>query len=157
MFNNYIQIQIIFDDVVYHVFFDRDEFQENPNTLSLSTIEEGKRIDIRSGYYCYKHPPHNPTGKTHFEVYYRKNKMFAVNIDGSSHDGSSGTKIPKVVYDFLIGMGIPLNPDRIIEIWKPDYQVLYTLDRCMGYKILCESKSNPELVETLLYVETPEE
>lgn len=57
----------------------------------------------------------NTLTKDHAHVFAKPNglgkQLFAINVDGTGHDGSSGTAIPKKVGEFLItnGYAIPLN------------------------------------------------
>jgi hypothetical protein len=44
-----------------------------------------------------------------------KNQLYAVNIDGSGHDGSSGQQIPDKHADFYRGKGYQIRPDNILE------------------------------------------
>ena len=143
----FYQIQLTVDNCIYHVFFDREEI----DISIFSTLSEGRRIDIGSAYYCYKHPAHSPVGKTHYEVFYKKNKLFAINDDGSGHDGSSGKYIPNKPYDFLKNLAIPLRDDHLIE--QLDYDKLYKLDQTMSYQLLVESASNTDIVDTVIYID----
>ncbi len=151
MSREHVQVQILFEDIVYHIFFDIVDLK----FAKFDTLEEGKKIDIKKGYYCYKHPPHIPSGKTHYEVYYKKNKLFALNIDGTSHDGSSGQRIPNVVYDFFVNMGIPLSSDQIIE--TIDYEIFFKTEQCMDYMLLKESCHEQESVDTIAFFEICED
>src|SRR5689334_6128643 len=44
-----------------------------------------------------------------------KNQLYAVNVDGSGHDGSSGQKIPDKHADFYRTKGYAINPNNILE------------------------------------------
>ena len=60
-------------------------------------------------------PNTNTKTQKHAHVYAKSNgggkELYSVNIDGSGHDGYSGTKIPSSHADFFRGIGykIPLN------------------------------------------------
>ena len=47
-------------------------------------------------------------------------KLYAVNIDGSGHDGSSGTAIPASHADFFRSKGYAIPDDNILESLDPD-------------------------------------
>ncbi len=42
-------------------------------------------------------------------------ELYAVNIDGSGHDGSSGIEIPFVQADYLRSIGYDINSSNILE------------------------------------------
>lgn len=45
----------------------------------------------------------------------RGKELYAVNIDGSGHDGSSGTKIPARHADYFRSLGYAISPTNILE------------------------------------------
>ena len=65
----------------------------------------------------YRFDPANTNTRTqgHFHVFAKRNgkggQLFAVNMDGSGHDGSSGTTISRKQADYLQSKGVqvPLN------------------------------------------------
>jgi hypothetical protein len=42
-------------------------------------------------------------------------ELYAVNVDGRGHDGSSGKQIPDAHADFFRGKGYRIGPDNILE------------------------------------------
>lgn len=60
-----------------------------------------------------------PGNQQHIHIYAPDNKqLFAINIDGSAHDGCHGAKIPEEIAKFLISKGFNVPENRIIE-WYP--------------------------------------
>ncbi|MDD4963627.1 MAG: hypothetical protein PHI11_06890 [Gallionella sp.] len=61
----------------------------------------------------------NKMTKDHAHVFARPNgqgkELFAVNIDGSGHDGSSGKAIPRKVGEFLKDKGYAMPLNLVIE------------------------------------------
>lgn len=147
MSREHVQVQILFEDIVYHIFFDIVDLK----FAKFDTLEEGKKINIGKGYYCFKHPSIYLLGNPHYEIYRKKNKLFAVNVDGSSHDGSSGIRIPNVVYNFLIDVGIPLEKDQIIELIN--FDDFYKLEQFIEFKLLKEAYSQPRIADNTVFVE----
>lgn len=142
------QVQIMMGDTIYHVIFCSDEIDDSV----FHSLNEGKKIDIGSGYYCHKHAAHSVVGKKHVELYYKNNKLCAVNYDGTGHDGSSGMRIPNKPYKFLkYTLGLQLRDDQLIE--QLNYEDMYELEQFMAYRLLVESVADPDDVRTVLYVE----
>ena len=57
------------------------------------------------------------TGQRHLHVYKKNNELFSLNWDGSGHDNSRGSEIPKKVFDHLKTKhpDLTLPDNRIIE------------------------------------------
>jgi hypothetical protein len=72
--------------------------------------------------YLYRiDPPNGEISKgnqKHIHIYKRKSELFAINVDGSAHDGCHGVQIPKKVIPFLQSKGFPVPKDRIIEFFQ---------------------------------------
>lgn len=61
-----------------------------------------------------------PGNQQHIHIYAPdKTELFAINIDGSAHDGCHGAKIPEDIALFLIDKGIKVPANRIIEWYSP--------------------------------------
>lgn len=72
-----------------------------------------------------------PGNQTHIHIYApNKDELFAINIDGSAHDGCHGAKIPKEIAKFLTDKGFKVPKNHIIE-WYPE-----SLDS--GRALLCD-------------------
>ena len=90
--------------------------------------EAGGNWKNMTGPYRYRvDGPHDATtGQRHIHVYKKNNQLFALNWDGSGHDNSKGTEIPKKVHDYL-GNAHPdlsLPKNRIIESIHTGGQIL---------------------------------
>lgn len=76
----------------------------------------------------YREDPENTNTLTmrHAHTYARnsKNQLYAVNVDGTGHDGSSGKQIPEKHADFFRGKGYKVGPDNILEELNVDDLVI---------------------------------
>lgn len=60
-----------------------------------------------------------PGNQQHIHIYAPDNtQLFAINIDGTAHDGCHAAKIPEEIAAFLISKGYKVPENRIIE-WYP--------------------------------------
>jgi hypothetical protein len=83
-------------------------------------LEEARQKGLISlgGVYSANVHPANILGiKKHIEVFQKNNKLFAMNYDGTGHDGSKGTRIPNKVADAIRNKlsGFYVPDDQIIE------------------------------------------
>ena len=61
-----------------------------------------------------------PGNQQHIHIYaLDTTELFAINIDGSAHDGCHGAKIPEEIAQFLIKKGFTVPSNRIIEWYTP--------------------------------------
>lgn len=91
--------------------------QLDPN--ATDELAEAKRgpISLDGRYSARLDPPRVSPGLHHLHIFGRRGELFAVNIDGTSHDGSRGTRIPNDVAD-AIREKFPrfrMPPDNVIE------------------------------------------
>ena len=107
---------------------------------ALTEISQQKKIAmIVEGSTYFDDPPdryrrdtrHSPQGMTHFHVVRNKNQMGVVNLDGTGHDGYSGTKLYQRQGDFLRSKGVNLQKNNVIasdlnESFEPLYVVVIT-------------------------------
>jgi hypothetical protein len=67
----------------------------------------------------YREDPENTNTLTmrHSHVYAgdSKNQLYAVNMDGTGHDGSSGESTPSKHAEFFRQKGYKINPNNILE------------------------------------------
>lgn len=99
------------DSYVVHVSF-RTHDAEN-----RALVENRKFLGKTGQFTVMLDSPHVSSGKQHLHLFARGNELLAVNVDGSSHDGSRGQQIPNKVADFLIKKlpWIQLPPGNLIE------------------------------------------
>lgn len=106
-------IKIECGDEVYHFYTTSDVMAPDGPKLVL----ESKYGNV--GQYTYRiDPPHNPeNGQTHVHFMEKGNEIFALNMDGSAHDGWHGVRIKNKILDALpkIMPGITLPKNGIIE------------------------------------------
>jgi len=111
------------DDTIVHLYCTEDELPESLQEATKKSerllIEaHGNWKNIRGPYrYRIDGPHESSTGQRHIHVYKKNNELFALNWDGSGHDNSRGTEIPKKVYDHLSSnhQDLKLPDNRIIE------------------------------------------
>lgn len=119
------QITIISGNVYFHIYMmHEDAEQAVKNCSERKILLEAKQGQI--GQYTYRiDPPHNSeNGQQHVHVMLKGKELFALNRDGSAHDGWHGAEIPKKVYDKLPSLfpSLVLPSNRLIEsvITKPN-------------------------------------
>jgi hypothetical protein len=95
---------------------------------SLLTEANPKGITLIGPYSVIKHPPHNSTGDYHLHVYEKNNELFAINKNGTAHDGSHGVTIPLKVFNAITTQ----RPDWII----PQNRIIETKDNIVIYNSL---------------------
>jgi len=91
---------------------------------SLFVNESKSRGDYLIGCYSYlKHPPHTTPGDYHLHVYADSNQIFAINKNGTAHDGYHGVRIPNKVYNALKSKfhDWTFPADKIIESFNYTY------------------------------------
>lgn len=86
---------IILEHIVYKII---------PGTKNSYRKDNGN-IDIKTQEHVHVYAKKDGNGK----------ELYAVNIDGSGHDGSSGKKIPDKHAEFLRGKGYDIKEDCILE------------------------------------------
>jgi hypothetical protein len=97
---------------------------------------------IGKGYSIRRDPPHDPvTGQVHAHGCDRKGReLFALNFDGSAHDGYHQTRIPKRFIEPLQKLGFAVPPDRLIESIDIDPSVDLLLTENAGVDKVVEGK-----------------
>ncbi len=97
------------------VFFDNEEEVQNLGLLlemQYSPIpgfkKYGYRMDIPFG-------EQRPGNQKHMHIYVKGKQVFAINADGTAHDGYHKVKIPTEIVPFLMNKGITIPPNNIIE------------------------------------------
>lgn len=102
-------INLVSDDYILHIY--------TSNSVLKKNLLESKFGNI--GQYSYRiDPPHNNTnGQRHLHGYLKGNEIFAINIDGSAHDGCHQTTIPQKFLDELpkIFKGVKIPENGLIE------------------------------------------
>ena len=73
--------------------------------LEATVIQEGRIINIGKGLSARFDrnnfsKPYNPD-KDHLHIFAKDNELFAINRDGTAHDGYHGVSIPSKVQDFI--------------------------------------------------------
>lgn len=65
--------------------------------LGFVKLDESRTYDLQKGYRMRYDPGHGPGMQDHIHVYAKNRQLFAINRDGSAHDGFHGVKIPNHV------------------------------------------------------------
>lgn len=78
---------------------------------------KSKGLPLIGNFSYLKHPPHGFKGDYHLHVYNGNNEIFAINRNGSAHDGYHGVRIPNKVFAALISRfgDWKFPPNQIIE------------------------------------------
>lgn len=110
--NRPITSLITLDNVYFEaIFFDNFEnghILENVCQPIPGMKKYGYRIDIPFG-------EQRPGNQKHMHIYVKRNELFAINADGTAHDGYHNVKIPDAIAPFIQSKGITLPPNNIIE------------------------------------------
>lgn len=111
------QMEIILGDAPFEISPDII-FSDYP----IPNLSEAKdcfsAISGLKGYTYRKDKPNgipSPGNLYHWHVYLRGQECFAVNIDGTGHDGYHNVKLKSEVADFLRSMGVNIKASNIIE------------------------------------------
>lgn len=99
-------------------------FHDEKSELLLEAKSCG--VPLIGTYSVKKHPPHVPGCDYHLHVYDSGNEIFAINQNGTAHDGYHGVRIPNKVYKELLNRYKSWNfpVDQMIE----GVQYTYLLD-----------------------------
>lgn len=95
------------------------EANDTVRTIKLFEHEIYKMIPGTKN--SYRQDPANLNTKTlvhshtYAKVQGRGKQMYAVNFDGTGHDGSSGIQIPDKHADYFRSLGYKINKDNILE------------------------------------------
>jgi hypothetical protein len=106
-------------EYVIHFYFQPDE-------LLLEAQYRG--LPIGGRYSARKDSAHSPSGQVHLHLFAKNNQLAAINIDGTSHDGSNGFPLPTRAADG-IRKHFPqfrIPPNNVIEDAPTDIQSLVT-------------------------------
>jgi hypothetical protein len=89
-------------------------------TLALDEARH-RGVHLGGPYSAAYHKAHTNPGEDHVQVYMRNNKLFALNVGGTAHDGSHGIRIPNRVAKGLQARfpHLKLPKDNIIECITP--------------------------------------
>lgn len=128
-------VQKVFEERKYMMSF--KQFLAEQNIIEqIQLFEHHVYKAIPGSKNSFRIDPGNTNTKTlkHVAVYAKLNgrgtELYAVNIDGSGHDGSSGMHIPSNHADYFRGIGYQINPDNILECFdlvqlsKDNYMLL---------------------------------
>ena len=79
------------------------------------------RFQVLSNY-TYRIDPQlgegGPGRQRHIHMYYDGNEVWAMNVDGTAHDGYHQAKIDSILNPFLTKKGFPIPADNIIEFYQ---------------------------------------
>ncbi|WP_431475210.1 hypothetical protein RVM24_07685 [Marinobacter sp. KM021] len=100
----------------------KDFLKEKDGTMRLMDLFEHKTYKNIPGTKCsYREDPANTNTMTqkHAHTYAkpkgRGRQLYSVNLDGSGHDGSSGTEIPRAHADYFRAKGYEIDTSNILE------------------------------------------
>lgn len=89
--------------------------------LQGALVEHKQYKDIPNSTCSYRKDAANTNTKTqqHVHVFAKRNgggkELYALNADGSGHDGNTGTKIPATHADHFRSLGYGVPSDNILE------------------------------------------
>lgn len=112
--------EVIIDELILFTDKENDPLFDQPR-LILEKKETGRqlkgtkytyRIDNPCGEAC-------PGNQRHIHVLLKNKEVFAMNVDGSAHDGYHQVRIPDIVAEPIKQLGFQLPPDNLIEVIAP--------------------------------------
>jgi hypothetical protein len=115
------EVYFAIDEYTIHLVFRTGEM---PIPL---TEAQHRGFPLGGKYSAQLHKAHIPQGQDHLHIHSKKNQLFALNTDGTAHDGSHGAYIPNKVAD-AIRQHYPdfiLPPDNLIESVPFDIDTAY--------------------------------
>lgn len=129
--NHSIASMMILKDVC----FDAIYFDESSSGVMLECLCEpipgikryGYRIDIPYG-------EQRPGHQKHMHIYVKGKELFAINVDGTAHDGYHNVQIPNKIIPFLKDKGITIPQNNIIECLTTERQ--HTLLNESRYRLI---------------------
>jgi hypothetical protein len=123
-----------------HIYF-YSSMTNKPSFFSseYKLLNEAKRQTIGNGTSVNFHRDHsglNDRDKDHLHFMYKKNKLFAVNRDGTGHDGNHGYRIPNDEFGYIKAKypDFNINNNQIIERLENEYpttssDLLYLIEK----------------------------
>ena len=109
---DYYLESIIISEDVYNEIDNRGFIVEAKSTSGdISGTKYSYRIDRPFG-------EQKPGNLKHIHIFVNGNELFAMNVDGTAHDGCHKVKIPQVVNDFMVKKGFKVPTDGIIEFYN---------------------------------------
>ncbi len=172
------QIKFKFLDYTVHVYFEFDNEDESPEKLmeyfrlqeksehiisdqmmGLKLLLEKKEIDLGNRYSARfdrdtAHQPPKPE-KDHIHVFKKGKEIFAINRDGTAHDGWHNVMIPGAIFNILQNKFSSFNfpQSRLIETMLKyvdcndvEIKTLYAEDPDLD-TILCEEIDNMDFLK----------
>lgn len=95
------EIEVVEVDLRDELLLEHDKYQKIPKTQRTYRIDKANTSSLT---------------QDHAHVYASKNKqIYAVNIDGSGHDGNHGYEIPKRDAEYFRGLGFSISDTNILE------------------------------------------
>lgn len=118
--SKYVLANVVVDDIII-----TEELYNRHNIDHEGFINETRQIfqSIPGTKYSYRiDPPRGepgPGNQRHIHVYARNgNQVYAMNLDGTAHDGCHKVQIPQDTTSLLVQKGFTLPPNNIIEFYN---------------------------------------
>ena len=109
---DYYLESIIISEDVYNEIDNRGFIVEAKSTSGvISGSKYSYRIDRPFG-------EQKPGNLKHIHIFVKGKDLFAMNVDGTAHDGCHKVKIPEDVMDFMANKGFKVPADGIIEFYN---------------------------------------
>ncbi|MCQ2959631.1 MAG: hypothetical protein MJ198_05510 [Bacteroidales bacterium] len=126
------------DEFRIDMLFYEEEQQKSPCNLLLE-YEHLKNIPGTIMSARYDHGNTNTKTQDHFHVYLKGNQIYAINRDGSSHDGTYNRKLNKKEIKFFTQYGFSIPDNGILECIDIDInRTLPSIDLKNCYHLLLD-------------------
>lgn len=125
------EIPMGYDTYIIHITFENEA--QKKNGLILEGKEKYTQIPGTTFYYRKDVPfgEHRKGNQIHYHFFTKDGKeLFAINQDGTAHDGCHGIIIPQEIVDFLRQKGFTIPKNNLIESvekffnWSPNSRIL---------------------------------
>ena len=114
------------NDCIVYLYFNEDEIIDVIKNRPV-LLQESRSLDLGKGGKLEFHRSNNSNihdpSKDHLHYFLRGKQIFAINRDGTAHDGFHGVVMPKNVYNYI--------KSNYPDFTLPQNRMLESLDWCI--------------------------
>ena len=118
-------IECVVDAIIVEKNSDENQLLENRGLIV--EYEEYKQFGKSTRKYRIDKGDGSPGHQTHIHVFSKTGQLYAMNIDGTTHDGSKA-QLSKKDQKTLTDLGFQVPKDGILEWWEGDQTKILLLD-----------------------------
>ena len=117
------------EEFIIHIYFDLD----SPLTSKIDEAKHRGDIELGKQYSANKHNGHISGAQKHLHIYAGQTQIASVNVDGSGHDGYSGTRLPNKVVKAI--------KSKFPDFNIPSNNILESINKSQELLLKCEFTS----------------